>query len=164
MKEIILKPDEIEKKIERIAYQILESNLDFNKIFIAGIAKNGFHVAEKIVENLKIICDKEIILCKVNVDKKNPQKKIITSLGSEIYKNVSVTIVDDVLHTGTTLIYVVKHFLEVKLKQCKTAVLINRNHKLFPIKADFKGLSFSTSINKNIEVNFENNKLTAYLN
>ena len=73
MKEIILKPDEIEKKIERISYQILESNLDFNKIFIAGIAKNGFHVAEKIVENLKIICDKEIILCKVIVDKKNPQ-------------------------------------------------------------------------------------------
>ena len=109
-------------------------------------------------------CDKEIILCEVIVDKKNPQKKIITSLGNEIYKNVSVTIVDDVLHTGTTLIYVVKHFLEVKLKQCKTAVLINRNHKLFPVKADFKGLSFSTSINKNIEVNFENNKLTAYLN
>ena len=100
---------------------------------------------------MKIICDKEIILCEVIVDK-NPHKKIITSLGNEIYKNVSVTIVDDVLHTGTTLIYVVKHFLEVKLKQCKTAVLINRNHKLFPIKVRLQGSSFSTSINKTLKL------------
>ena len=48
---------------------------------------------------------------------------------------------DDVLNTGATLIYTVKHLLEADLKALKTAVLIDRSHKKFPIKADFKGIS-----------------------
>ena len=49
---------------------------------------------------------------------------------------------DDVLNSGTTLMYGVKHFLEVPLKRFKTAVLVNRNHKKYPVKADFKGISY----------------------
>lgn len=62
---------------------------------------------------------------------------------------------DDVLHSGGTLIHSVKYFLNFPVKQIKTAVLIDRNHKKFPIKADFKGVSLSTSINENVSVIFE---------
>ena len=54
----------------------------------------------------------------------------------------SVVVVDDVLNTGSTLIYAVKNFLSIKLKKIQAAVLVNRNHKNFPIKGDFKGISF----------------------
>ena len=54
------------------------------------------------------------------------------SMDSSQYENQSVVIVDDVLHTGSTLIYAVRHFIQVSLAQCKVAVLINRNHKNFP--------------------------------
>lgn len=64
-------------------------------------------------------------------------------------------VVDDVLNSGLTLIYGVKHFLEVPLKQLTTAVLVNRNHKKYPIKADFKGISLSTSLQEHISVVFE---------
>ena len=67
------------------------------------------------------------------------------------------------LHSGTTLIYGVKHFLDVPLKQFKTAVLVDRNHKKFPVKVDFKGISLSTSINENIAVYFEKNNDRAIL-
>ena len=30
--------------------------------------------------------------------------------------------------------------------------MVNRNHKKFPIKADFKGISLSTTINEHISV------------
>jgi pyrimidine operon attenuation protein/uracil phosphoribosyltransferase len=59
------------------------------------------------------------------------------------------------LNTGSTLIYAAKHLLEVPLKQLKTAVLVNRNHKNYPIKADYKGISLSTSINEHIAVNLD---------
>ena len=59
------------------------------------------------------------------------------------------------MHSGTTLIYGVKHFLEVPLKQFKTAVLVDRNHKKYPVKADFKGISLSTSLHENVSVIFE---------
>jgi pyrimidine operon attenuation protein/uracil phosphoribosyltransferase len=84
-------------------------------------------------------------------------------LAAKEYKNKSVLLVDDVLHSGTTLIYGVKHFLDVPLKQFKTAVLVDRNHKKYPVKADFKGISLSTSISENVEVIFEKNKDRAVL-
>jgi pyrimidine operon attenuation protein/uracil phosphoribosyltransferase len=51
----------------------------------------------------------------------------------------------------------------VPLKRFKTAVLVNRNHKKYPVKADFKGISLSTSLNEHVSVNFESNKFEAVL-
>jgi pyrimidine operon attenuation protein/uracil phosphoribosyltransferase len=59
--------------------------------------------------------------------------------------------------------YSIKHFLEVPLKQFKTAVLVNRNHKKYPVKADFKGISLSTTLQDNITVEFNGGKSIAYL-
>ena len=61
-----------------------------------------------------------------------------TSISADAYKNKSLVLVDDVLNSGTTLMYAVRHFLNVPLKQFNTAVLVNRNHKKYPVKADFK--------------------------
>ena len=52
----------------------------------------------------------------------------------------------------------------IDLSQLKTAVLVNRNHKNYPIKADFKGISLSTSINEHIEVNLNPKSEGVYLN
>lgn len=88
------------------------------------------------------------------MNKKNPLEAVTTSLSSQEYTQKVVVLVDDVLNSGATLIYGVKHFLEVPLKDFKTAVLVNRNHKKFPVKADFKGISLSTSLQERIEVIF----------
>ena len=79
------------------------------------------------------------------------------------YKSKSVVLVDDVLNSGATLIYGIRHFLEVPLKRFKTAVLINRNHKKYPVKADFKGISLSTSLLEHVQVVFEEKGDYAYL-
>ena len=163
MSEIILTPEQIENKLERIAYQILEANGDNQTIIIAGVVSNGFAVAKRIIHHLKANSSKEILSCEIIINKKNPRNPIQTTLTSNDYKDKSVVLVDDVLHTGTTLIYAVKHFLSVPLKQCKTAVLLDRNHKKFPIKADYKGVSLSTSINENVAVQVKPNGFTAIL-
>jgi len=72
-------------------------------------------------------------------------------------------LVDDVLNSGTTLVYGVKHFLEVPVKKFKTAVLVDRNHKKFPVKADFKGISLSTSSKEHVHVVFQDGNDYAYL-
>tara|TARA_R100001369_G_scaffold21881_1_gene39647 strand:+ start:17986 stop:18486 length:501 start_codon:yes stop_codon:yes gene_type:complete len=150
----ILNHEQIEHKIKRIAYQIYESNVDETELILAGIAKNGFLFANRIKQVLEEISDLKITLCEVLIDKKNPLKPIKTSLNSEEYKDRSIVLIDDVLNSGTTLIYGIKHFLEVPLKQFKTAVLVDRSHKKYPVKADFKGISLSTSLNETVKVNF----------
>jgi len=77
--------------------------------------------------------------------------------------NKSVVLVDDVLNSGTTLIYGVHHFLRTPLKQLKTAVLVNRNHKKYPVKADYKGISLSTSLQEHVHVKFQAKNDMVYL-
>ena len=151
---IILTHEKIEHKTRRIAYQILESNVNESEIILAGIAGNGFTFAQKIKDQLTAICEANIVLCEVRIDKKNPLNEVTTSINRDDYTNKSIVLVDDVLNSGTTLIYGIRHFLDVPLKQFKTAVLVNRNHKRYPVKADYKGISLSTSLNEHVQVEF----------
>ncbi len=163
MDTIILDNNQIINKTKRIAYQILESNSNEEEIILAGIQGNGFIFADKIATVLRTITDINIVLCKVLINKDNPLDTIKTSIPDTEYKNKPLVLIDDVLNSGTTLMYGVKHFLEVPLKRFKTAILVNRNHKKYPVKADFKGMSLSTSLQENIVVSFENNTSVAYL-
>ena len=160
---IILNHLEIEHKIKRIAYQIYETFVEEDEVILAGIANNGYVFAEKIGRILKEISDLKITLCEVKIDKQNPFSNITTSIPKETYIKKNIVLVDDVLHSGTTLIYGVKHFLEMPVKKIKTAVLVDRNHKKFPVKADFKGISLSTSSKEHVHVVFEGNNNYAYL-
>ena len=160
---IILTNIQIQHKTRRIAYQIYETNSNEKEIIIAGINGNGYVFAQKIAEVLQHISDIKIVLCEVKIDKKNPLKPISTNISSAVYKNKSLVLIDDVLSSGTTLMYGIKHFLDVPLKKFKTAVLINRNHKKYPVKADFKGISLSTSMQEHIYVVFEENNAYALM-
>ncbi|HLT33519.1 MAG TPA: phosphoribosyltransferase family protein [Aquaticitalea sp.] len=162
-KHIILSHDQINQKIKRIAYQIWESNVNESEVILAGIDSNGYVLAKKLKSYLDKISDIKSVLCKVVIDKKNPLSPIETSMKADEYSNKSIVLIDDVLNSGSTLIYGVKHFLNVPLKQFKTAVLVNRNHKKFPVKADFKGISLSTSLNEHVEVVLGGKEFEAFL-
>lgn len=160
---LILNQTQIDNKIKRLAYQIYETFIDDEAIIIAGIATNGYIFAQKLEAELKAISNINIILCEVVVDKKNPESEITTSIASDVYKNKGLVLVDDVLNSGTTLIYAVRHFLNVPLRKFKTAVLVDRNHKKYPVKADFKGISLSTSLHETVHVIFEEANCGVYL-
>ena len=159
----ILNHQEIAHKIKRIAYQIYETFVDEDEIVIAGIAENGYLFAEKIAETLQSIAPIKVLLCEVFIDKQNPTNAITTSITAAEYTNKGIILVDDVLNSGTTLVYGVRHFLDVPLKKFKTAVLVDRNHKKYPVKADFKGISLSTSLFEHVNVVFEKDNDHAYL-
>jgi len=160
----ILSHNQIQYKIKRIAYQIFEANVNESEIIIAGIDGGGLQFAKKIQRILQKITEARIVLCKVTMDKKNPvDSGVQTSIPTTAYHNKSVVLVDDVLNSGTTLIYGVHHFLSVPLKQLKTAVLVNRNHKKYPVKADYKGISLSTSLQEHVVVEFKNRDDAVYL-
>lgn len=151
---IILTHEQIQHKIKRIAYQIYETNVDEKEIVIAGIAENGYIFAQRLKVILESISNLKVTLCEVTMNKKSPHNTVKTSIEAAEYQNKPIILADDVLNSGTALIYGVKHFLDVPLTRFKTAVLVNRNHKKYPIKADFKGISLSTSLHEHIIVKF----------
>ena len=162
-KKKILTNSQIKRKIKRISLQIIESNVEEKEVVLAGIEKNGFLLAKELHKMITEFSNINIKLCSLKIDKKNPLNNISTSLNSYEYKDKSIVVVDDVLNSGSTLMYAVKHFLDTELRQLKTAVLVDRNHKKFPIKADFKGVSLSTSIQNHVKVQFDKNSIEAFL-
>ena len=162
-KKKILTNSQIKRKIKRNSLQIIASDVEEIEIVLAGIEENGFLLAKELNKMITELSNLNIKLCSLKIDKKNPINNIITSLNSSEYKNKSIVVVDDVLNSGSTLMYAVKHFLDTELRQLKTTVLVDRNHKKFPIKADFKGVSLSTSIQNHVKVQFDKNSIEAFL-
>ncbi len=137
-----------------MAYQIYEANVNEHEIVIAGIANNGYYLAELLKKEVEQIAPLSVRLCRVEMDKTNPIGHVTCDCSMDQIKDQSLVLVDDVLHSGTALIYGVSFFLQVPIKKFKTAVLVDRNHKKYPVKADFKGISLSTSMNEKVVVDF----------
>ncbi|MDA9668451.1 phosphoribosyltransferase family protein [Flavobacteriaceae bacterium] len=154
---------DIHSTIRRMAYQLYEANMDENKLVLVGIEKKGTYLSKLIGLELSKISTIKLIHVSLNLNKKEPLNRIESSLPISQMENHSIVIIDDVLNTGSTLIYAVNYFLQISVKQIKTVVLVNRNHKKYPIKADFKGLSLSTSLNNHVSVVFEGDESGIYL-
>ncbi|MBT3443860.1 MAG: phosphoribosyltransferase [Flavobacteriaceae bacterium] len=150
----IMDAHDIQKTVKRIAFQIYENHFEEQQLVLAGIAQNGIILGKRIHAELEKISDIKVIFMEISIDKKHPMNPPVLSKVIENCENKSVVVVDDVLNTGSTLIYAVTHFLSIELKKIQTAVLVNRNHKNYPIKGDFKGISLSTSIKERIDVAF----------
>ena len=163
MKNIILDQNKINRIVRRLAYQILESSISSSEIILIGIYENGYNLSKIIFEELKAITEIKTELFFVKINKKSPLKNIVFECEKEYLKNKSIVLIDDVLNTGKTLIYCSKSLLDVELNSFKTVVLVDRNHKKFPIKVDYKGISVSTSIADHIELIFEKNNTHALI-
>ena len=159
----ILGQDRINKIIKRIAFQIHEKNLNESEIILIGILKNGFILSSLIEIELQKISKSKIQLLSIKVNKKSPLNSVELSSDLNKIKNKSLVLIDDVLNSGKTLIHCVKYLLDVPLANFNTVVLIDRNHKKYPIKIDFKGLSLSTSIKENVSVVFDKNNSYAFI-
>ena len=162
----ILTHEQIVQKIRRIAYEITERNYTAKEINLVGIVGTGFLFAELLSIEISKIDKLKVSVSKLSLDKKNNVQSEI-ELEKEInsFKDSVVILVDDVLNSGRTMAYCLKPFLNIKVKNVQTAVLVDRDHKDFPIKADYVGYALSTTLKEHIEVDFEDkNSLGVYLN
>ena len=160
----ILSHEDIQQKIKRMAYEILENNYDEKELYIIGIKDRGYVFAEKIFKNLKEISQLKIHLHSISLDKKKPvEEKMEYDFDPQILNNKSVILADDVGNTGRTLCYALQPLLTHLPKKIETIVLIDRKHKSFPISADYVGLRLSTTMKEHVLVEFTENEDVAYL-
>ena len=158
--QVILTKEEINNKINRIAFSIIEEYYTEKLITIIGFEKNGYIIGGK----LKTILEKnqkiKVSLHKIKTTQSN-QYNIEPKLKKEQLKNVFL--VDDVLKSGKTIIYGIKEILEHNIENLKTIILVNRNHHEFPVSADYVGLNLSTTLKDHIEVVLTDKKEIVYL-
>lgn len=149
---LILNQVQIQQKINRIAYQILEDNMDEKEIIIAGIWDRGYKLAKRLIQVLTEISDIKLTLLRIDVERESTKLVAKTDLSETEWKGKVIILVDDVLNSGKTLAYGLGVFLNTPHKKIRTVVLVDRNHKIFPISTDFVGLQLATTLKEHVEV------------
>ncbi|MEL0244524.1 MAG: phosphoribosyltransferase family protein [Flavobacteriaceae bacterium] len=163
MKNQVLDHKKIIRICNRLAYQIIENSENKKSIILVGIKEKGYEVSKLIMQELNKICSNKIILRYIEIDKTSPKNSLKCNLESTFKSSEKVFLIDDVLNTGKTLMYSVNKLLDYDFNSIKTVVLIDRNHKKFPVKVDFKGISLSTNYDDIVKLNFKKNNLEAII-
>ncbi|HWC54973.1 MAG TPA: phosphoribosyltransferase family protein [Chitinophagaceae bacterium] len=161
-KKYILSKEVAEKKLRRMALEIIENNSGEKQLILAGIRERGAVVAKCIQKMLAEFSSFKTELIHIKMDKHKPGA---VTLSKKIDLNGKVVIViDDVADSGRTLLYSLKPFLDFHPKKIQTLVLVERSHNSFPVRPDYVGLSVSTTLQEHIYVEVDKEKvLGAYL-
>jgi pyrimidine operon attenuation protein/uracil phosphoribosyltransferase len=162
-KNYVLNREAAREKLHRLALEIAEQlSEDDAPIVLIGIRNSGMAIAEKVSELLRRYVQVPVQLLSVTLDKQQP-KEVQLSENVNL-NNKNIILVDDVSNSGRTLLYALKPLLAYFPKRIQTLVLVERMHKLFPIKPDYVGLSVATTLQDHIQVEVENGEVTgAYI-
>ncbi|MGF1923477.1 MAG: phosphoribosyltransferase family protein [Bacteroidia bacterium] len=149
---LVLDKNQIAQKINRIAYQILEDNLEEKELVLAGIWDRGYKLALRLKSVLEQIASFKVTMLRVDLEKLNSKLVSKTDLPESEWKGKVIILVDDVLNSGKTLAYGLGVFLDTPHKKIRTVVLVDRSHKIFPIATDFVGLQLATILKEHVDV------------
>jgi pyrimidine operon attenuation protein / uracil phosphoribosyltransferase len=145
-------------KLERMVLELAE-NLSGNDadVILIGVRHSGTVIAEKTGVLLRKYIKNSILVSAVLLDKEHPKE---VELADKLSLNdVNVVLIDDVTNSGRTLLYALKPLLNFAPRSIQTFVLVERMHKLFPIKPDYVGLSVATTPQDHIKVETNNGEI-----
>ena len=149
----ILGAEAIAHKVQRLAWELYDRHSKAEQLYVVGIQGNGYWLAEQLVTKLNAISDIKIELMELALDKSDPKP---ADMQIDLPSGAHVALVDDVLNSGRTLLWAVIKLMEFHPQQLSTTVLVDRSHKRYPVKADIKGLSLSTTLQETVKLNVEN--------
>jgi pyrimidine operon attenuation protein/uracil phosphoribosyltransferase len=154
----ILTAEVANKKLRRMALQVVEENYTETQLVLIGIKNNGTVIAEKISQYIKEVFTGEVLVLELSMDKKNPLE---ISLNTDMdFNNKIIVLIDDVANSGRTMLYALKPLLQQLPKKIQTLALVERTHKTFPVDVDYVGFSVSTTADENIKVEVEGEEVT----
>jgi pyrimidine operon attenuation protein/uracil phosphoribosyltransferase len=155
-KKYILSGQVADKKLRRMALQVAEQNYGEPELVLIGIKDNGTLIAHKISAYLREVYNGKIWVIELSMNKKSPVD--ITLSQPVDFNGKAILLIDDVAHSGSTMLYALKPLLGYHPKKIQTLALVERTHKSFPIYVDYVGISISTTLDEHIyvEVDGEN--------
>lgn len=147
------------QKMERMSLEVAEQlGDDSAELIIIGVRNSGKLVADMLSDLLKPHLKVKIKVISVILNKITP-KDIFLSEPNIDFNDKNIIIADDVVNSGKTLLYAVRPLLYFQPKRIQTLVLVERMHKLFPIKSDYVGMTLATTFEDHILVDVRDNQI-----
>lgn len=150
---VVLEHDRIQRKLDRMALQVLEQNPGEKHLVIVGVMPRGAVLAKRIKKLLDRGPGITTEVLELTLPKDGPLDAPVElkPSGKEL-DGAAVVLVDDVLMSGRTLMHAAAHLVKHPLKRLTTLVLVDRMHRTFPIRANIVGLTLSTTLQEHISV------------
>ena len=145
----------MKRTILRIGHEIQEAHYDSENLLILGVKKRGWQLAEQLIAHLKSLSP-PFSLQSMSLEIKGEQGRHFSS-ASDIptdWKGANILLIDDVLNTGITLAKSMSLLMQAKPKRLEIGILVDRNHKRFPIEAKYVGYQLNTTLEEFIHVDF----------
>ncbi len=155
--------DQIRRAVKRIAHEIVERNGGVQNLVVVGIRRRGVHLANRIATYLEGIESEKVPTGILDITLYRDDFQTLTSkpvIGkTEIKEDITdkvIILVDDVLYTGRTVRAALDELIDFgRPRQIQLAVLVDRGHREFPIKADYVGKNIPTSEREQVEVHLK---------
>ncbi|TYP91694.1 pyrimidine operon attenuation protein / uracil phosphoribosyltransferase [Fodinibius salinus] len=149
---ILMDERRIHRSVRRMGHEIIETNKKDTPILLFGIDQSGTAVAELLGNVLDDIWQGVIETVSLPLDEGNTQKTL-NSLPSNKTEDMFLIAVDDVIFSGETMFRALtKIGKDLPLTEIHTAVLIDRGHRKFPIRAGFYGMQLPTKLDEHVSV------------
>ncbi|WP_409966781.1 Bifunctional protein pyrR [Mycovorax composti] len=157
-KKYILSSDIVNRKLSRLALEIIEGNMGEKELVFVGIESTGVILAKRLQQLVEAQSVLKVELLTMSMNKQKPEEIV---LSKELnFDNKVIVIIDDVTNTGKTLLYAMKPFLRFHPRAIQTLVLVERSYTQFPIRANYKGYSLATTFQEHITVEVEGDNIT----
>jgi pyrimidine operon attenuation protein/uracil phosphoribosyltransferase len=152
-------PDDMRRALVRIAHEIVEKNQGTDDLVLVGIRTRGAPLAERIASAIAgfegtdvPVGTLDVTLYRDDVALKGPRGLEETTMPADL-DGRNVVLVDDVLYTGRTIRAAFDAVLDFgRPRVIKLAVLVDRGHREFPIRADHVGKNIPTAANEIVKV------------
>lgn len=151
----LMNKEDIRRSITRITHEILENNQDINDLVLVGIKTRGEFLMDRIASNIfnfeKTKVDK--IALNINFWRDDAKKSNVRPVIDYDFSNKKVVLIDDVLFSGRTIRAAMDGVISNgRPETIQLAVLIDRGHREFPIRADFVGKNIPTAKEESVKV------------
>ena len=162
LKAQVMDSDDVRRALSRVAHEIVEGNKGADDLVLVGIRTRGAPLAERIAKAIASFEGADlpagaldVTLYRDDVALRGPRGLESTTVPADIDGRV-VVLVDDVLYTGRTIRAAFDAVLDLgRPRAIRLAVLVDRGHREFPIRADYVGKNLPTSADEAVKVHLE---------
>ncbi|MBH0054139.1 MULTISPECIES: bifunctional pyr operon transcriptional regulator/uracil phosphoribosyltransferase PyrR [unclassified Salinibacterium] len=159
----VLQHADITRALTRISHEILESNRGSDDLVILGIPTRGVTLAKRIAAIIQSVDPTPVTSGVLDVTMyrddlaQNPTRATgPTDIPAGGIDGKTVVLVDDVLYSGRTIRAALDALGDLgRPRAVRLAVLVDRGHREFPIRADFVGKNLPSSMEERINVRLE---------
>jgi len=162
---VVLERDDLRRKLQRIAHEIVEANPDPGGMAVVGIHTRGAVLARRLhallgglTETEVPIGDIDISFYRDDVGAKEPASQPVVHASHLDFDLAgrTVVLVDDVLFTGRTVRAAIDALFDYgRPERVQLAVLCDRGHRELPIRPDYVGKNLPTARSERVNVRLE---------